>query len=151
MDRKTQEKKKRVIGFQLLENECIWMKAGVVNFRLCDNAFDCYNCPFDIGMRKAMDLKSPQEEDNGKPGWVQYLQQRYRGSSRPCRHALTGHIDAPKICSMNYECYHCPFDQVLDELDLGKGGGRRSKLSNRLRISHGRGILLPYGTHLGMF
>ncbi|MBW1771579.1 MAG: glycine cleavage system protein H [Deltaproteobacteria bacterium] len=119
MDKKAQEKKKRVIGFQVVEDECIWMKAGVVNFRLCDNAYDCYNCPFDIGMRKAMNLNLSDEKNKEKPGWVQYLQERYHGASRPCRHALTGHIDAPKICTMNYECYHCPYDQILDELDLG--------------------------------
>ena len=34
-------KKKRVMGFQVVEDECIWMKAGIVNFRLCDNAYNC--------------------------------------------------------------------------------------------------------------
>ena len=111
-------KKKRVIGFQVLEDECIWMKAGVVNFRLCDNAYDCYNCPFDLGMRKAMNLGSPRETKRETPGWVQYLQERYHGASRPCRHALTGRVNVPKICTINYECYHCPYDQMLDEMDL---------------------------------
>ncbi|MBL7175053.1 MAG: glycine cleavage system protein H [Desulfobacteraceae bacterium] len=110
--------KKRVMGFQVVEDECIWMKAGIVNFRLCDNAYDCYNCPFDKGMRKAMNLESPSQAKEEKPGWVQYLQKRYAGASRPCRHALTGRIDAPKICTMNYECYHCPYDQMLDEEDF---------------------------------
>jgi glycine cleavage system H lipoate-binding protein len=110
--------KKRVVGFQVLENECIWMKAGVVNFRICDNAYDCYNCPFDRGMRKTMVLESPVETKPQQPAWVKYLQKRYRGASRPCRHALTGRTSAAKICTMNYECYHCPYDQMLDELDL---------------------------------
>ena len=68
--------KKKIVGFQVIEDECIWMKAGVVNFRLCDNSYDCYNCPFDRGMRKAMNLESPPEEKEEQPGWVQYLQQR---------------------------------------------------------------------------
>jgi len=117
-DKQEKTKKKRVVGFQVLEDECIWMKAGVVNFRLCDNAYDCYNCPFDRGMRKAMSLESPSDMKEERPAWVQYLKKRYHGASRPCRHALTGHIDAPKICTMNYECYHCPYDQMLDEIDL---------------------------------
>ena len=29
------------------ENRCIWMKVGVVNFRICENAFDCTSCAFD--------------------------------------------------------------------------------------------------------
>lgn len=116
--KKAKKRKNRVIGFQVLEDECIWMKAGVVNFRLCDNDYDCYNCPFDQGMRKALNLESSEKRGKEKPGWVQHLQKKYHGASRPCRHALTGRIDAPKICTMNYECYHCPYDQMLDELDI---------------------------------
>ncbi|MFC1816118.1 glycine cleavage system protein H [Thermodesulfobacteriota bacterium] len=111
-------KKKRVQGFQVVEDKCIWMKAGVVNFRLCDNAYDCNNCPFDHGMSKTMNLESKPEAKKESPGWVQYLRERYHGSSRPCRHALTGRIDAPKICVLNYECYHCAYDQLLDEDDF---------------------------------
>ncbi|MBW2029799.1 MAG: glycine cleavage system protein H [Deltaproteobacteria bacterium] len=112
------QEKKRVVGFKVLENECIWMKAGVVNFRLCDNDYDCQSCPFDLGMRKAMGMSGGSERKNVSPAWVEKLKKQYRGASRPCRHALTGRIDAPKICTMNYECYHCPFDQMLDEFDF---------------------------------
>ena len=112
--------KKRVSVFKVVENECIWMKAGVVNFRLCDNAYDCNNCPFDRGMHKTMNLKSTIGAKEKGPGWVQYLREKYHGSARPCRHTLTGRIDAPKKCIMNYECYHCAYDQMLDEEDFAK-------------------------------
>lgn len=112
--------RKRVKGFQVLEDQCIWMKAGVVNFRLCDNAYDCNTCPFDLGMRKAMNLETEPDLKKASPGWVQYLRKRYQGSMRPCRHALTGRVDAPKICTMDYECYHCAYDQLLDEEDFAK-------------------------------
>ena len=116
---KHKEKKKKVVeGFQVVEEECIWMKAGIVNFRLCDNTYDCYNCPFDRGMRKAMDLEPSTKAEERQPAWAQYLKKRYHGASRPCRHALTGRVDAPKICTLNYECYHCPYDQMLDDFDL---------------------------------
>ncbi len=112
------KKQKRVQGFQVLEDECIWMKAGVVNFRVCDNDYDCNSCPFDKGMRKAMGIGKEMRTEAAAPQWVAHLQKKYPGSSRPCRHALTGRIDAPKICTQNYECYHCSFDQMLDETDL---------------------------------
>lgn len=115
---KKSEAQKRVIGFQVVEDKCIWMKAGVVNFRVCDNAYDCNNCPFDKGIRRAMGLSEDFQTLKHAPEWVEYLKKRYRGAARPCRHALTGRIDAPKICALNYECYHCPFDQMLDEADL---------------------------------
>jgi glycine cleavage system H lipoate-binding protein len=111
-------KKKRVMGFQVVEEECIWMKAGVVNFRQCDNAYDCFNCPFDRGMRRAMGLESPGPFMAEQPAWVAYLKKKYHGAARPCRHALTGRVDAPNICTLGYECYHCPYDQMLDDADL---------------------------------
>jgi glycine cleavage system H lipoate-binding protein len=119
MKEKITSQKKRIVGFKVVEDECIWMKAGVVNLRLCDNAYDCQNCPFDIGMKKVMGLKAPVERQD-TPAWVEHLKKQYYGSDRPCRHALMGRIDAPKICTMNYECYHCPFDQMMDEYDMGE-------------------------------
>ena len=47
-------------GVQILsmsENQCVWMKAGVVNFKICENAFDCTSCAFD----KAISRKSIQK------------------------------------------------------------------------------------------
>ena len=38
--RKSVSPKQRVVCFNILEDRCIWMKAGVINFRICDNAFD---------------------------------------------------------------------------------------------------------------
>ncbi len=113
----------QLVGFQVLENECIWMKAGVVNFRICDSAYDCNNCAFDKGMRKAMKIGDGDDSKDIAPKWVEYLQKTYSGASRPCRHCLTGRIDAPKICSLNYECYHCAFDQMLDEADVAAPPG----------------------------
>ena len=46
-------KKNRINVYQVTEDECIWMKAGVVNFRLCDSGYDCNNCAFDKAMEKA--------------------------------------------------------------------------------------------------
>ena len=116
------KEKKRLVGFRVEEDKCIWMKAGVVNFRLCDNAFDCHHCPFDAGMQRAMGSGGHSEIELKEPEWVKYLKTRYHGAERPCRHALSGRVDAPKICTMNYECYHCAFDQMMDEIDIAELG-----------------------------
>lgn len=110
-----QKKKSMIQGFQVVEEECIWMKAGVVNFRLCDNAYDCTHCAFDQGMRRLMETGSSRRETKY---WGEALKERYPGWERPCRHALTGRIDAPKICTRNYECYHCPYDQMMDQYTM---------------------------------
>ena len=117
MKRHTNPPKRAVKGFQVIENECIWMKTGIVNFRLCDNAYDCNSCPFDKAMQRAMGRTSsaPQVKENG---WSETLNKHYRTTKQLCRHVMTGRISYPKICAMNYECYHCEFDQWLDDVDL---------------------------------
>ena len=121
-DKHNEKEKKRLVGFRVEEDQCIWMKAGVVNFRMCDNVFDCHQCPFDAGMLRAMSSGKPSEIESKEPEWVKYLKMRYHGPERPCRHTLTGRADAPKICTMNYECYHCAFDQMMDEMDTAELG-----------------------------
>ena len=78
--KKKTETKKRIIGFQVVEDECIWMKAGVVNFRICDNAYDCNTCPFDKGIRRAMGVGKNFETQRHAPEWVEFLKKRYRGT-----------------------------------------------------------------------
>ncbi len=46
------------------ENECVWMKARVVNFKLCDKAYDCDDCAFDKAMRAAW---NQDPENRGEP------------------------------------------------------------------------------------
>jgi glycine cleavage system H lipoate-binding protein len=118
--KKEKSKKKRLIGFRVVEDECIWMKAGVINLRFCDNAYDCYTCPFDKGMQRTMRPSGQTAGDIQEPGWVEHIKDCYQGAERPCRYALTGRIDAPKICPLNYECYHCAFDQMMDDVDLAQ-------------------------------
>ena len=31
--------------------QCVWMQAGVVGYKLCDREFDCDRCPFDAALR----------------------------------------------------------------------------------------------------
>ncbi|MCG6892720.1 MAG: glycine cleavage system protein H [Desulfobacteraceae bacterium] len=114
--------RKTVKGFQVVDEPCIWMKAGVVNYRNCDNHYDCNTCAFDKALRRAMGAGLGSDTRDLAPQWVAHLRQQYDGASRPCRHALTGRVQAPKICTMNYECYHCTFDQMLDEMDLAEDG-----------------------------
>ncbi len=121
-DQHKETEKKRLVGFRVEEDECIWMKAGVVSFRMCDNVFDCHQCPFDAGMQRAIRSGNRPETELKEPGWVTYLKSRYHGAERPCRHALTGRANASKICAMNYECHHCAFDQMMDDIDVADSG-----------------------------
>ncbi len=109
---------KAVAGFQVLEDECVWMKAGVVSFRKCDNDYDCTTCPFDSAMRRSMNKQDKDAGISGRAAFGAQLKRLHDGGSRPCRHYLTGRVESPKICTNNYECRHCDYDQMLDDRDL---------------------------------
>jgi glycine cleavage system H lipoate-binding protein len=132
------DKTNKVVGFNVTENECIWMKAGVISFRICDNAYDCNTCPFDKAMQKAM-----KSGDKQKEPWSEKLKIKYNGEKRPCRHVLTGRIEPPKLCASNYECSYCDFDQWLDETDVS--------IINRpdFKEAHGYQVAENYYYHMG--
>ena len=33
------------------KKKCVWMEAGVVSYKLCDNNYDCSTCVYDHGMQ----------------------------------------------------------------------------------------------------
>ncbi|MGA7641490.1 MAG: hypothetical protein WBW56_04735, partial [Syntrophobacteraceae bacterium] len=108
---KGDDKDRGVRVFSNSENQCVWMKAGVVNFKLCQNAFDCTSCAFDKAMsrglaKKPTALVSWREVMRNQP----YLQ-------KECRHMLTGRVQF-KLCAHNYECKDCGYDQYLYDEDL---------------------------------
>jgi glycine cleavage system H lipoate-binding protein len=49
--------------------QCVWMTAGVVDYKLCDADFDCEHCPFDENMGSARRHAAPPagECDRGRP------------------------------------------------------------------------------------
>ena len=113
---KKSKKAKIVQGFNILEDECIWMKAGVINFRLCDNAFDCSSCAFDKAMTRALEKTGPLVKQKDQESWRDRMRLRY-GDERECRHMLSGRVQY-KICTNDFRCDVCEFDQSLDEAEL---------------------------------
>lgn len=112
MKNKNQQKKKQDVHvFPHAENQCIWMKAGVVNFKLCDNAYDCLTCPFDKAMSRAIEQKSEKVVS-----WRQVMQNK-KYNQKECRHMLTGRVQF-RLCANSYQCHACEFDQALAEKDI---------------------------------
>ena len=91
-------------GLSMNDSQCVWMKVGVVNFKTCENAFDCTSCTFDKGFSKEW-----WEAMQNQP----YLQ-------KECRHMLTGRVIF-KLCSHNFNCQDCAYDQFLYEYDQTQG------------------------------
>jgi glycine cleavage system H lipoate-binding protein len=101
----------QVKAFSVSEDQCIWMKAGIINFKLCENASDCLSCPFD----KAM-LRKVEQRPEQALGWGEILRKKPY-NERECRHMLTGRVPY-HFCSNSYRCNVCEFDQELEEMDL---------------------------------
>ncbi|MFP3869503.1 MAG: glycine cleavage system protein H [Syntrophobacteria bacterium] len=105
------------------KKKCIWMEAGVVSYKLCDNNFDCQTCSYDQGMqlkvaRQRANLPAPVPvveplPEQLTPTWVEQMM-RLPADKRKCRYMLTGEVDR-KICPNAYECGSCEFDQMMQE------------------------------------
>ena len=109
MKAKAEQKKPGVRILSMHENQCVWMKAGVVNYKICENAFDCTSCAFDK-MISGKSVKKP----TALVSWKEVMQQP--GLNHQCRHMLTGRVQF-KLCSHNFECKDCAYDQLLYDYD----------------------------------
>lgn len=94
-----------------LDNPCIWMQAGVAKYMNCNNFYDCNTCKYDLGMQKRV--------DQGKQvSWQEAMRKR-SDIDRTCRHSLTHRI-GNRVCSFNYNCSRCDFDQFFEEVWTAK-------------------------------
>lgn len=88
-------------------NPCLWMQAGIVGMKGCNNFYDCTTCKYDQGMRK-------QVENKKQISWQDAMRRR-PSLERACRHSLTNRI-ARRICAYDYECSKCDFDQFFEDV-----------------------------------
>jgi len=107
--------KKDIPGFYLSEDKCVWMRAGVINLRLCDYDYDCYHCPFDEAMTNAMGDKAAPKKKERAANWAKHVKTRYQMTSTPCIHFLSGRITSPEECASDYACHHCTVHELLDK------------------------------------
>lgn len=103
----------KVAGLQVLTHQCVWMRAGVINFHICENHFDCRNCPFDRSMRNAMAAQDPPRGKPAPRGWAREMRRKYTGVFKPCCYYLTGEIGPPGRCDRDYACDECPVEMAL--------------------------------------
>ncbi len=86
---------------------CLWMQAGAVEEKYCDNYYNCTDCEFDTDRRMAV-------EDNKQLSW-QTAMRRREGMHRLCQHSLTKRIEN-RVCPNDYQCAHCDFDQYFEDV-----------------------------------
>jgi glycine cleavage system H lipoate-binding protein len=111
-------------------NPCLWMQAGVVEFKNCNNFYDCTTCKYDLGMTKKV--------ESGKAMSWQDAMRRKPDLERVCRHSLTNRI-ARRACAYDYVCSKCDFDQFFEDVWTAKNAGTPSE------IHHLKGFSVPLG------
>ena len=117
-------------------NPCIWMQAGVVEFKNCNNFYDCTTCKYDTGMNKRVEAKK-------QISWQSAMRKR-SGLERECRHSLTNRIEK-RSCAYDYECSKCDFDQFFEDVWTAK----TRNLPNEIQHVKGFGVPMGYYFHNG--
>jgi glycine cleavage system H lipoate-binding protein len=90
------------------KKRCIWMDAGVVQFKLCDKDFDCLSCQFDRAMTESATQQveqrqaGPEAQKAAALAWENKMHQRF-GERRNC-----------PLMKSNL-CHQCSFDELLEE------------------------------------
>jgi glycine cleavage system H lipoate-binding protein len=117
-------------------NPCVWMQAGAVEFKNCNNFYDCTTCKYDAGMNKRVEAKK-------QISW-QAAMRRRSGLERECRHSLTNRIEK-RSCAYDYECSKCDFDQFFEDVWTAK----TRSLPNEIQQVRGFGVPMGYYFHNG--
>ncbi len=114
---KGKDDESKVTGFNIMETQCIWMKAGIVTFKICNNAYDCNNCKYDKAMTAAVRAGKEQDAGGKRVRSFRDKSKEKTYSDRLCRHVLTGRV-ANRLCGMDYRCDICEFDQLLEDIEV---------------------------------
>lgn len=109
--------------------ECVWMKMGVVSYRLCTRDYDCLTCDFDQSTQKQAAQEVP-----GVNEAIERLK-ALAGNQRFCRYAVRGEI-SHRLCTHLFQCANCAFDQTMQdalEQKMTRLAARREALRKRAK------------------
>jgi hypothetical protein len=108
--------------------ECVWMKLGMVSYRICTNDYDCLTCEFDQTMQEQMAKGDTPELEAALERFKQLP-----GNQRVCRYALKGDVSY-RLCTRLFQCATCEFGQSMEDAlqkKLDKLVARRAALSKK--------------------
>lgn len=108
--------------------ECVWMKLGMVSYRICTSDYDCLTCEFDQMMQEQMAKGESPELDAALERFKELP-----GNQRVCRYALKGDISY-RLCTRLFQCTACEFAQNMEDArqrKLAKLAARREALRKK--------------------
>jgi len=108
--------------------ECLWMRMGMVGYRLCTRNYDCLTCEFDQMMQEKMASGEAPELDAALERFKELP-----GNQRLCRYALKGDV-SHRLCTRLFQCATCEFGQMMEDAfqqKLVKLAARREALRKK--------------------
>jgi len=91
------------------QKECLWMKLGMVSYRLCTQNYDCLTCEFDQVMQDEMARGEDPELDAALERFKELP-----GNQRLCRYAIKGDVSY-RLCTRLFQCATCEFGQHMED------------------------------------
>lgn len=110
------------------QKECLWMKLGMVSYRLCTHNYDCLTCEFDQMMQDEMARGEAPELDAALERFKELP-----GNQRLCRYAIKGDVSY-RLCTRLFQCSTCEFGQNMEDAlqqKLAKLAARRESLRKK--------------------
>jgi len=113
---------------EVKQKDCVWMRMGMVGYRICSNNYDCLTCEFDQTMQEKM--------ANGEAPELDATIEKFKelpGNQRLCRYAIKGDVSY-RLCSRLFKCATCEFGQMMDDAlrqKLAKLAARREALRKK--------------------
>lgn len=110
MEKKEQKRVGQPVVYSMVNDQCVWGRAGVIKPTKCINAFDCLGCTTDQRVLANFEekRKAAGKTDPRPPRMLLLMNQG------KCRHMLSGRISYG-LCSQGYNCVKCPFDQMIED------------------------------------
>jgi CheY-like chemotaxis protein len=125
---KIEAREAATVAEEVKPKDCVWMKMGLVAYRLCTRNYDCLTCEFDQMMQEKMTTGETTELDAALERFKELP-----GSQRLCRYALKGDV-SHRICSRLFQCVACEFGQMMEDAlqqKLAKLEARREALQKK--------------------
>ncbi|MFB0559281.1 MAG: sigma-54-dependent transcriptional regulator [Dehalococcoidales bacterium] len=113
------------VAEEVKPKECLWMRMGMVAYRICTNDYNCLTCEFDQTMQEKMASGEAPELDAALERFKELP-----GNQRLCRYALKGDI-SHRLCTRLFHCATCEFGQLMEDAlqqKLAKLAARREAL-----------------------
>ena len=93
---------------------CIWMEAGVIDYKICNRNFDCTNCEFDRAMTEAARRNLALQRARAGAGRKTATIIPWQAKRRPPRAVELENRQAAADRD-HYLCPRCSYDRLLDD------------------------------------